>query len=245
MATSAEEAPLFIKSFFADSVEDTLELARLELGPDALLLNERESRPESRHLGAFEVVFGLRRSAPFRAPVPPPPAIRDLRERIRDLRDALRRNRATAQALARENSRWRGAIEEHLIASGVALPLASDIAADVQERMRRRTVVQIGRAGQTCSTSELVAETSACIASRFEVAPEIGRVSAFIGAPGVGKTTVLVKLALTQGLVAGRKVRLISTDNRRIGGAAQFETYASILGVPCSVVESAPALAQA
>jgi len=77
------------------------------------------------------------------------------------------------------------------------------------------------------------------------VAPEIGRVTALIGPPGCGKTTTLVKLAVSQGLARGRAVRLISADTQRIGAAEQLRTYAAILGAPFEAVESAAALAQA
>ncbi len=48
-----------LKSYFAASVAEAIEKARVELGPEAMLLNSREIAPEQRHLGAFEVVFGI------------------------------------------------------------------------------------------------------------------------------------------------------------------------------------------
>ena len=47
-----------VKSYFATSIPDAIDLARKELGPDALLLNSRQAPPEARHLGPIEVVFG-------------------------------------------------------------------------------------------------------------------------------------------------------------------------------------------
>jgi hypothetical protein len=38
------------------------------------------------------------------------------------------------------------------------------------------------------------------ISANFAVSPEIGRITALVGPPGCGKTTTLVKLAITQGL---------------------------------------------
>ena len=83
------------------------------------------------------------------------------------------------------------------------------------------------------------------IAARFEVQSGIGRVTALVGPPGTGKTTTLVKLAVVEGLRAGRSVRLISADTQRIGGADQLRTFATILGVPFQAVDSSSALAQA
>lgn len=57
-----------IKSFFSDSTDLAIEMARRELGEEALILNSRSSPPEAKHLGAFEVVF----AAPEEAPTPLP-----------------------------------------------------------------------------------------------------------------------------------------------------------------------------
>ena len=49
-----------IKSYFASSVEQAIQEARQELGTDAMLITSRRSSPETRSLGAYEVVFGLK-----------------------------------------------------------------------------------------------------------------------------------------------------------------------------------------
>src|ERR1035438_3345625 len=46
-----------LKSYFANTVEDAMSMARQELGSDAMLVNSRKSSLETRHLGAYEVVF--------------------------------------------------------------------------------------------------------------------------------------------------------------------------------------------
>jgi flagellar biosynthesis protein FlhF len=48
-----------LKSYFSESVEAAMELARKELGDDALLVHARPATPETRYLGAYEVVFGV------------------------------------------------------------------------------------------------------------------------------------------------------------------------------------------
>jgi flagellar biosynthesis GTPase FlhF len=48
-----------IKSYFTDSVQEAIEHARVELGPDAMLMNSKKTEPELRALGAYEVVFGV------------------------------------------------------------------------------------------------------------------------------------------------------------------------------------------
>jgi flagellar biosynthesis GTPase FlhF len=48
-----------LKSYFSGTVEAAMELARKEMGDEALLVNARPATPETRYLGAYEVVFGL------------------------------------------------------------------------------------------------------------------------------------------------------------------------------------------
>ena len=48
-----------LKSYFSGTVEAAMELARKELGDEALLVNCAPATPETRYLGAYEVVFGL------------------------------------------------------------------------------------------------------------------------------------------------------------------------------------------
>jgi flagellar biosynthesis protein FlhF len=73
-------------------------------------------------------------------------------------------------------------------------------------------------------------------------------VVAIVGPTGVGKTTTIAKLAAVHGLAGGRapgrKVRIITIDNYRIAAKQQIETYAEIMRIPVSLVESAPDLAK-
>src|SRR5208283_6016836 len=62
--SSSEKPRNYVKSFFAPSFQAAMERAGREMGPDALLLDSREAPPEARHLGAYEVVFGVAGSEP-------------------------------------------------------------------------------------------------------------------------------------------------------------------------------------
>jgi len=239
---------LYVKSFFAATIREAIEQARQELGPDALLLNTREAPPEARHLGAFEAVFGgLPASANVSAPAAaaPEPAASaatvaaptdDLRAQVREIRDLVAR--LTPYSTSR---RGESALERALIEAEIPAHLAREIDEAVRQRGSSRSVVEIARP----RSEGLVADTAAELEDRIEVDSELGRVVALVGPPGCGKTTMLVKLAFTEGIGKGRPVRLISTDTLRVGGADQLRTYAAILGVPFQAVESTAALAQA
>lgn len=58
----------------------------------------------------------------------------------------------------------------------------------------------------------------------------------FIGPTGVGKTTTIAKIASHLKLKENAKVALITSDTYRIAAVEQLRTYASILGIPLSVV---------
>jgi flagellar biosynthesis protein FlhF len=68
---------------------------------------------------------------------------------------------------------------------------------------------------------------------------------AFIGPPGTGKTSAVVKLTVHLLRKNDRKIGWVSLDNRRVTGVEELTVYASILGVPCEVAEDAEGLARA
>ncbi len=58
------------------------------------------------------------------------------------------------------------------------------------------------------------------------------KIAAFIGQPGVGKTTTVAKLAADLSHLKNKKVTLFTTDSHRIAAAEQLRIYAKIIGVP-------------
>jgi flagellar biosynthesis protein FlhF len=87
------------------------------------------------------------------------------------------------------------------------------------------------------------------IGERIEIDPPLRfngrgpRIVIIVGPTGVGKTTTIAKLAAIYGLGDGRtpprSVRIITIDNYRIAAKQQIETYAEIMRIPVSLVESA------
>lgn len=65
-----------------------------------------------------------------------------------------------------------------------------------------------------------------------------------VGPPGSGKTATAARLA-ARSVLAGERVRLVTTDMVRAGGVAQLEAFAKILGAPLQAVDGALPLAAA
>jgi flagellar biosynthesis protein FlhF len=203
-----------------------VDLARIELGEDALLINARPTTRETRHLGAYEVVFG----APPRiaASVNPgdtaaavPPSDR-LTQDVAGLRREIER---LARCLGNAGAVVASAEEPELYARLVANELDATLALAVSQ--------------------------GTPLEDLFEADPTLGRpgfarsVVALVGPPGAGKTATLVKLAVRCGIALRKPVQIISADVYRIAAADQLRTLAGILGVGCDIVESPVALARA
>ena len=90
------------------------------------------------------------------------------------------------------------------------------------------------------------------IGEKIEIDPPLrfggkgSRIVIIVGPTGVGKTTTIAKLAAIYGIGDGRQaarsVRIITIDNYRIAAKQQIETYAEIMRIPVSLVESAAEL---
>jgi flagellar biosynthesis protein FlhF len=159
-----------------------------------------------------------------------------------EMRNLLLRSSMTPTAAQPRQS----LIERVLLDAGLEAALAAEIGAAAELRISRRSVLEISRPRKPLEWDPdvVVQETEQEIGDRFRTQSELGRVTLLTGPPGAGKTTTLVKLAVSRGIAGGRAVRIVSADTQRIGAAEQLRTFAAILGVPFQTVESMAALAQ-
>ncbi len=242
------------KAYFASSVPAALEVARQELGENALLVSSRPAPPEVRQFGKLEVTFAwnpndiktraaaaghetplldseLKSRGPAIAPrsarTQPGSDMDEIRQQLASLRVALGRNQGADEPVAGEDS-W---VRERLAASGLSAETVSEIVDGAADRSGNREAAVLNE-----------------LAGRIAVAPfpemKDGepRTLAFIGQPGHGKTSSLVKIAVNLGLARRVPVRIYCAGAHCLGAQEQLARFASVLGVPFHAFESLASL---
>jgi len=246
-----------LRSYFAGTVEAAVDQARDELGPEAMLVGSRKTDAEAKHLGEYEVTFGQlpapgdaagRRAAfepVFREQTASLNAQAAMRAEIAEMRRQFREmRRAVLQAGAAAHSPVAARALSLLADAGVEAQLSREIASMVELRLA-------GEPPASAFGGRLDSAVAAEMESRLRVDASVGvsgasaRVAALVGPPGAGKTTTLVKLAVSAGLAAGRAVQLLTMDTWRVAAVEQLRSYAAILGAGFQVVETGRALERA
>lgn len=241
-----------LKSYFSGTVEAAIELAHKELGEDALLVNVRPAAIETRHLGAYEVVFGLNNStgskdAASGATEPGPTGRAAATSHKPDSKNAAepwvpdRWSEDMAELrrqVARISDSLRGARSYAGSFAAGSAAARSELCARLIEAELDPELAQL--VAQGTPLEEL------CLADASLGRPGAAHaVVALVGPPGAGKTATLVKLAARYGIAGFKRTQILSADVNRIAAAEQLRTLAAILGVGCEVVETPVALRQA
>jgi flagellar biosynthesis protein FlhF len=227
-----------IQRFRARTTQEALELARVALGPEALILQTRRvppagierflNRPQVEVLAAIDVgaapsVAGRAQAAESKTVAGPTryPGRREetapawkselaaIRREVAGLRQLLIEQAQSGQRKAGEPPGGR------TTASRV-------VSEEITWSGARETMARHLLAGLVTRSIEI--KEGECT------------VVALVGPTGVGKTTTIAKLAAMASRVERKKVAFIAADTYRIGAVEQLQTYAQLLEVPMTVV---------
>jgi flagellar biosynthesis protein FlhF len=245
-----------------DGVTDTdaVDAAPLSAGPDRYTSEPEEVparrvnfRPQNRHSqpqAQAQTSEARYRSAPQPEPVAHAPAPRrqpadqidvpvdadaNVNEELRTLRRMLETQLAT---LAWNDLSRRAPVQTELLKQLSALGLGHDLCGELVAQLPGRLEL-----------SEATRVSLALIARRIAVAEERwvehGGVVAMIGSTGVGKTTLIAKLAARWVMRHGPKdLAVISCDSVRFGAQEQIHTLGRLLGAPAFAVDGPHELAE-
>jgi len=176
-----------------------------------------------------------------------------LLQEIQGLRESLQKRPDPPLVPATETHPTLRQLEETLTAN----EFSADYIASVLERARREFSLEAldNTALVLKAAVEWIGERIAIdVPLPFHARPAAGGVASapyggnakiviIVGPTGVGKTTTIAKLAAIYGLgdrrTPPRRVRIVTIDNYRIAAKQQIETYAEIMRIPVSLVESA------
>ena len=242
-----------MKRFEAPSMTEALRRIREEFGPDAVILSARSLR-------RFPGAFGLSRTtrvevtaavdaAGWAAAPPAAPADLPEGEAGSGRRGLLPALQAHLRGLG---SRGRpAAAAGRAAACGETLHRAF-VTGGVDPEIAERWVDRLTAAPEAnesapparlqAAAAALLAELGFAEAKPPDAAP---RRSAFVGQAGAGKTTLVAKLAAAEVLRQGRRLALLSLDDRRVCGAQELSAFAAALGVPFAAARSGPEAARA
>jgi flagellar biosynthesis GTPase FlhF len=210
------------KAYFASSVPAALEVARQELGENALLVSSRPAPPQARQFGRLEVTFAW---DPAEAPPAEPRQTKRTPAAISPA--AAEMNESRRQLAALRVATGHGVTAERLQAAGFSPAMASDIAAGAARRAGNPDIAIADELTSRIPTAPFV-----------EMQPGESRTLAFIGPPGRGKTISLVKIAVNMGLARRVPVRICCAGAHPIGAQEQVARLAAILGTPFQACES-------
>lgn len=223
-----------LRKFYATSVEEAMELVRTACGEDAIILDTRTiQEPASGDAPAAERVEIWVQCATI---APAVPAVSPGTEPETAISEPVSLPAATA-----------------VIEPDAESTVDDDLADEVRDLQQQLGAVhqQLDQltdgmgwmgAGLLDSTGELTECIAESLAGKMPYSGGIRpcegeqHLVAFVGPTGVGKTTMIAKLAWRFSVLEGRSVGIITTDTVRIGAVEQTTRYCRHLDIPVEVV---------
>lgn len=228
-----------LKRFQAADTSRAMRMIREAFGPDAVILSNQRIE------GGVEIVAAvdydeavIKQQASSQAltylpdqdiPVSKPANIDTVKDELEQLRELVQEQLA---GFAWQNRVQHNPVQVKILNKLVATGFPIDFSEQMVSRLN-------GQMDTDSAWSQVQNRLVELLPSLQHDVIEQGGVHAFLGPTGVGKTTTIAKLAARFALRFGaNNLALITADNYRVGAKEQLITYAKILGVDVSTIES-------
>lgn len=228
---------MIIKKFIADNMNDAMNMIKQELGEEAIIVSRRSVKPKG-IFGVFlpkklevtaavddvvkrEPIF-IERAAELREEHEKREVEKELNE-VKEMLKELIDDKYKAPKKDRKTG-----IKKVLIERDVSEDVVNAIAREVKKTDEYKNGTRLPDSAIVQQIQEILQVDN----------DKQGRVRAFIGPTGVGKTTTIAKIAAMHALNTRKKVGLVTIDTYRIGAVEQLKIYADILGMPFEVINS-------
>ena len=218
-------------------MQDAIFKVKAELGSDAVILNTRIIR-EGGFFGFFsqkqaEVMAALP-DQEHQLPISGDNSsggdeLQEVKEMLSSLLEHLPRDGEDSKARAEEDELSAlNPLVQALQEKGLSDDLTLDLMSELKGEWRQITDPK--------EKARRLSQALKGILNRVKVSGSQGRVQAFVGPTGVGKTTTIAKLAANYVLQQDKQVALLTTDTYRIAAVEQLKTYSQIIDVPMVVI---------
>ena len=204
-----------LKSFYAKTVTEAMQMVRDSLGEDAVIVATREEpggktvritaaiEPEDRYGEGGGVKTAVRRAPHFEI-------------------DTVEKPASSRDWLQYDDEDEDNAVVEHL----TDVMLRHGAADEITDQVISCAAVM----GMEQAEDALVAALEHLYSFRPLPQKAAGTAAMLVGPPGAGKTLAAAKLA-TRGVMAGLKVAVITTDTVRAGGVEQLSAFTKLLRI--------------
>lgn len=219
------------KRFTGDTMQDAIFKVKAELGSEAVILNTRTIKT-----GGVFGFFGKKQTEILATT----PEKRE--EKETNNREILELKQMVATLMQRIPKGLNG--REPILMERYAPPLRPLVSGFYKQGLKEEVIKELmdiihveWQESATPSTMEgLLLKGFHTLFQEVDKERIPGKVQAFIGPTGVGKTTTIAKLAANYVLKENRQVALLTTDTYRIAAVEQLKIYSEIIDIPLQVL---------
>lgn len=230
-----------VKRYTGDTMQDAIFKVKADLGSEAVILNTRTIKT-----GGLLGFFGKKQTEIMAAA----PKESKREEKNTNNRELMELKEMVAALMQRIPQGLNGKRSPNTLMERYAPPLRPLVSSFYEKGLKQDLIQDLmddlSREWQASPTFDslegLLMKGFKNIFERVIMDREPGRIQAFVGPTGVGKTTTIAKLAANYVLQENRTVALLTTDTYRIAAVEQLKIYSEIIDVPLEVLYKPPEL---